>query len=515
MGTKAFLIARVSTKDQKDALPAQKYRLFDYAERQFTDFEYIEFQESAYRGDREIFTSITDKIFENNETAALVFDKIDRLTRDYTDPVLRTAISYVKKGRIELHFPSEGLVLNRYSSANELQRLGMGAVSSQNYSDSVSYNVRRRNEQLRRDGIWTNPAPFGYTNVTLANGKKWIDLVPIEAEAVRTAYELYATGNYSVKLVRKKIIEQYGITRTAAQWHKVLNNPFYSGIMRVKGELYPHHYIAAISEDLYEQVKAVMKGYAVQPKIWAGLPYPYRGLISCSVCGCRITFEQKKGGKYIYGHCTQYKGKHDAVYVQQKDMTKQLKTVFREVQLPEHARNEIVASLTAEDEVKSSESREKLTYVDAEISRYDERIQRNYDTYIDGGVAKEMYLQKDAELKASQKALRKTRKNLELVANNNFDWAVSLLDLSREAPEIFEGSENEDQRTLINKVLSNLELEGKELRWKLKWPFDMMAICNKTQNWLGICDEVRTILIAAGHYSHEYVGALNPDIHLN
>ena len=36
---KAFLIARVSTEDQADALPAQLYRLRDYAERKEINYE--------------------------------------------------------------------------------------------------------------------------------------------------------------------------------------------------------------------------------------------------------------------------------------------------------------------------------------------------------------------------------------------------------------------------------------------------------------------------------------------
>ena len=31
----------------------------------------------------------------------------------------------------------------------------------------------------------------------------------------------------------------------------------------------------------------------------------------CADCGCMITPEKKKG-KYVYYHCTQYKGKHNA-----------------------------------------------------------------------------------------------------------------------------------------------------------------------------------------------------------
>ena len=46
---KAFLIARVSTLDQSDALPGQVYRLKDYANRKEFDHKLFEIRESAYK----------------------------------------------------------------------------------------------------------------------------------------------------------------------------------------------------------------------------------------------------------------------------------------------------------------------------------------------------------------------------------------------------------------------------------------------------------------------------------
>jgi len=51
---------------------------------------------------------------------------------------------------------------------------------------------------------------------------------------------------------------------------------------------------------------------------------------------------------------------------------------------------------------------------------------------------------------------------------------------------MFENSEIEEKRILLNTVLSNLELNDKQLRWKLKEPYDCMALCNENANWPGI-----------------------------
>ena len=63
-GIKAFLIARVSDPSQREALPAQKYKLTDYAKRLNVDADYYKFDESAFKEDREKFEKIVDTIYK-------------------------------------------------------------------------------------------------------------------------------------------------------------------------------------------------------------------------------------------------------------------------------------------------------------------------------------------------------------------------------------------------------------------------------------------------------------------
>jgi len=80
METKVILIARVSDVQQRKALPAQKLRLEAYAKQLGYPSEYYEFDESAYKEDRQKFTQlIEDKIKSLDSFAIIVFDKIGPL----------------------------------------------------------------------------------------------------------------------------------------------------------------------------------------------------------------------------------------------------------------------------------------------------------------------------------------------------------------------------------------------------------------------------------------------------
>lgn len=137
---KAFLLARVSTDDQKDALPAQVFRLTEYAKRRGYDFEIFELRESAYKGNRDNFKTVVDSIRQCAEQSVVVFDKIDRYTRDSSSEEVRTLQNLYRAGTIELHFPSDNLFIHKDSPATDLLRLGMGIVVAQYYSDAISDN---------------------------------------------------------------------------------------------------------------------------------------------------------------------------------------------------------------------------------------------------------------------------------------------------------------------------------------------------------------------------------------
>jgi site-specific DNA recombinase len=303
----AILLARVSTDEQIDALPAQTQRLVNYAKDRGYKYRLIEFQESAYKDEgRRKFAEIVEVIQSYSDTVVVVFDKIDRYSRELSSEQTKVFQKLLNSGKIEMHLPSDNLFVHKNSPAADLFRLGIGIVLAKYYSDAISDNVKRRLEQKLRDGEWIGQAPIGYKNTVRPDGKKWVDISPYEAEAVKSMYEWYSTGSFSFRLVRRKLKDEFAIVMSNSQLDKVLMNPFYYGEMKVKGELYPHRYKQIIDKELFDEAQAVRHGYKKKPFKYAGLPFYYRGLVRCSDCDCSLTPEKKKQ-KYVYYHCSQFK----------------------------------------------------------------------------------------------------------------------------------------------------------------------------------------------------------------
>src|ERR1035437_3109819 len=155
---KAINVSRVSTEEQKEAgnsLPAQVERIRDYCKKKsFEMLKPFSFDESAYKEKRDEFDKLLEYVQEvaKKEKVAVCFDKVDRLSRSIFDKRVATLYEMAIADKIELHFVSDGQVINNNMNAGDKFAFGMKLGLSKYYSDAISDNVRRAFEQKRRNG---------------------------------------------------------------------------------------------------------------------------------------------------------------------------------------------------------------------------------------------------------------------------------------------------------------------------------------------------------------------------
>jgi hypothetical protein len=158
--------------------------------------------------------------------------------------------------------------------------------------------------------------------------------------------------------------------------------------------------------------------------------------------------------------------------------------VFQSIQIPEYAYSEVSTALRVAHEDKKQMRDSSLLTIDTEIEKYQNRIEKVYEDYLDEKIPEDLYQRKFNEYKSSQKSLQNKRLNIEQVEDDYYATVSHLLKLSKDAPILFERADNEQKRSMINLVLSNLELDGTQLRWKIKEPFKTMVLSNEMNSWL-------------------------------
>lgn len=480
----AIIIARVSTDEQKEAgnsLPAQVARLEKYCQNKgYKVIRSCSFDESAYTNNRSELDKIIDFVLEQKEKTIVCCDKVDRLSRNIFDKRIPILYNKALNDELELHFVSDGQIITSKISAAEKFQFSINLGLAKYYSDAISDNVRRAFEQKYRKGEWVAKAPYGYKNVVI-DGKKDLILDEYAALIVHKVFELYATGAFSLELLCKKVKVDYNLDWKFNYLDKMFNNPFYYGEMRIKNQLYKHRYPPIVTQALFEKVKQIKSGVRKKPYKYAGLPCLYRGLLRCGDCGLAITPERQKG--FIYYHCTQYNGKHNAKWLREEAITAKLSAIFKQLEVPKEIVKQVSDTLTEFNQAKAEFNKKQLDVLTKEEQSITKMIDNLYIDKLKGRITDNDY---DRFYQRFREQLADITIRLEQLQATDNDFLITtkyLLALVNRAFDLFMSSEVEEKRQIIKLVLSNLTIKGENIEYEAQKPFDLILKCSDHTLW--------------------------------
>jgi len=178
--------------------------------------------------------------------------------------------------------------------------LNIAFGQSKYFVDNLSENTKRGLRQKLRRGEMPGPAPLGYLNDLRTHT---IVKDPERFRLVRKIFELYATGNYSLKDLRKFTISaglfsKNGNKLSVSVIQNILQNPFYYGMFKYNGELWQGKHEPMIAKKLFDKCQKVLANRG-RPQKRNIKEYAFRGLLICGECGCAITSETQKGHNYF------------------------------------------------------------------------------------------------------------------------------------------------------------------------------------------------------------------------
>jgi len=139
-------------------------------------------------------------------------------------------------------------------------------------------------KSLKFPTFWFEPskAPLGYLNNPKTRG---IDIDKEKALKLKKLFELYATGNYNLrelaewcKRVNLKSNSERDIS--ISQIHKILQNIFYIGLMKYKGEIHEATHEPLISKKLFDKVQEIMREKGKPQKVKKH-NFAFLGLMKC------------------------------------------------------------------------------------------------------------------------------------------------------------------------------------------------------------------------------------------
>ncbi|UVO52012.1 recombinase family protein [Sphingomonas sp. SUN019] len=360
----------MSTPDQERegySIPAQIKLLEDYAALNgiIVTSTHVDV-ETAKKAGRTAFGEMLRCLRRDPEIGILLVEKTDRLYRNLKDWAIIDDLG------IEVHFVKENFILSDDCRSSEKFMHGIKVLVAKSYIDNLSEESTKGMLEKARQGLWPSYAPLDYANVVDPNGRKIVVVEPEVGPLVALLFEWFATGSYSLTQIMKKARlaglkgRRNGRPIAASTVQKVLRNRFYTGSFDWAGVTYAGVHEPLVSIALWDVVQEILDGRAASNIRADPHDFPFSGLIKCGHCGCAIVAEIKKA-RYIYYHCTGYRGKCPERYVRQEvleehfiELLRQLKCDDQQFALIRQALCETQADADLEDRVMAFRKRGQL-----------------------------------------------------------------------------------------------------------------------------------------------------------
>ncbi len=333
---KAVRFDRVSSDDQRDgySLDAQRDNGIPYAKN--NNLNVVKFwsvSESASKeADRTEFFEMIEYV-KGNQIKAVIFDKVDRACRGLKSAVLIEEL--MDEHGVAFHFTREHLVIDKNSPPQEKLRFSLGITLAKYYIDNLKTEIRKGIDAKLDKGVWNGKAPFGFKNTRDEHSNKAVvEVDEITAPIVQEIFELYPSGNYPLSaladLVREKLPGRIVSKRLI---ETVLENPFYYGMMKVRGKLIKGTHKPIVAKELFDKCQKVRGIRAAKHNTMRleQIPKPFMDFLKCGACNHSVTGEsvkKKSGLKYVYYRCANAKCVEYKKRVRQEDLFEQLATAF-------------------------------------------------------------------------------------------------------------------------------------------------------------------------------------------
>lgn len=454
---------RVSTVKQGKgvSLQEQKEAIIRYAAKHDLNIlKWFKEQETAAKQGRPLFNQML-KLLQAGKASGVVIHKIDRSARNLKDWAVIGDL--IDRG-IEVHFANESLDMRHRGGRLSAD---IQAVIAADYIRNLREETIKGLYGRLKQGIYPFGAPLGYQNK--GKGKvKTID--PILGPLVRKAYELYAEYRYSLKDLCN-IMFDYGLKTkkaapfTPAKMSIILNNPFYAGILKVKGKTFQGKHKPLIPVSLFNKVQDILRG-KLNTRIIKN-DFLFRRMLKCAECGYSMIGEEQKG--HIYYRC--HIGACPTKGVREDYVTNSILKIINDIQITnEEAKMAEMMLEEARGDRKNTEE-SLMNGLKLNERRLMSKTEKLSDMYIEEMIDKETYEKKRQRTLLELQGIRNRMKELSNNIDEIFDKAAYYLELLKSLKNSYETAENEEKREILKTITSNLSITGKKPMFTILSPF--------------------------------------------
>ena len=308
--------------------------------------EYVDKGESARTADRPRLRAMLARIGEESDVEAVIVHKIDRLARNMEDHIAIRAL--LRRRGVTLVSVTENL--DETASGRLVE--GIHALMAEFYSANLASEVRKGMGQKAKLGGYPHKAPLGYLNVREPIGGRQVAHIvadPERAPLVKAAFELYATGEWTVERLAHEMADR-GLRNRGRSGHyaakavtvsglaRLLAHRAYVGIVEWDGIEYQGGHEPLVDRDTFDKVQELLAARAMRGTRERRHHHYLKGVLVCGVCGRRLSIQRSKG-TYTYFYCLGQKDRRNGTgcqerYVAADQLEAEVEDLYGRIEVP-------------------------------------------------------------------------------------------------------------------------------------------------------------------------------------
>ena len=470
---KYILYARKSTEEddrQVLSIEAQFVELKEFAAKEKLEIV-ASFQEAktAKEPGRIKFAEML-AILESGKADGIISWHPDRLARNSVDG--GKIIHFVDRGLIKsLKFPTFWFE----PTPQGLFMLSIAFGQSKYFVDNLRENVKRGLRQKIRNGVWPGWAPVGYTNNPKTRG---IDIDLEKSSRVRKMFESYATGEYTLHSLanwckKKGLRGNLGKEIALSNVQSILQNIFYLGLMKWKGEIFEGQHEPLISKKLFDSCQEVMAKRGRVHELHKN-NFAFLGLLKCASCGCSITAEKQKDHNYY--RCTKKKGPcQEKHYLREEVLTEQITSYLQKVSLSSQDTAKVLAALDSEQDKAREDAQGEVIVLKEQLVSVETKLAKLLDVYLADALSTEEYATKKQSLLSQKIALSEKITDFETKGLSWLEPAREFVKSLNQAANLVQTDNLSELPTFLKNISSNHILRNREFVFTPKIEYKLVA----------------------------------------
>ena len=219
-----------------------------------------------------------------------------------------------------------------------------------------------------------------------------------------------------------------------------------------------------------------------QPK-YKKREFAFGGLLQCAHDDCTVTAEIKKG-RYVYYHCTGYRGKCALPYFREEELGGRLGQILKDIHIPDDVLVQLRQSLLHDESRARAHGRAEGERLRTRLAQVRRRIEQAYLDKLDGKIAEAFWAAKSSEWNLEEAQIQMALDGLDRQNPEKLLDAVRILELANKAHFLYLKQPPAEKAKLLRIVLSNCKIDAASLEPTYRKPFDLIFQRVKKEEWL-------------------------------